>query len=189
MKRSKAKAGTDSGETGRRRRLWICLTRRPQYIIANGVLYVIGNMGAGVSIWICFRTKLLIDGSVQERLNPSVLAMELRLSCTNPSLSSHAKNIYWAVGCNVLKNICTWYHHTIIMWMNSERCSKSKYIFILCTSGVYVCLCSHWHWILPLLIQTHYVDFGPETLSLHGGGRSLQSFSRWHLWTHLSNFI
>ena len=30
-----------------------------------------------------------IDGLVQERRNSSALAMELRLSCTNPSISYH----------------------------------------------------------------------------------------------------
>ena len=33
--------------------------------------------------------KLHIDGLVQERRNSSTLAMELRISCTNPSILQH----------------------------------------------------------------------------------------------------
>ena len=32
-----------------------------------------------------------IDGLVQDRRNPGVLAMELRLSCTNPSIWCNAQ--------------------------------------------------------------------------------------------------
>ena len=34
-----------------------------------------------------------IDGLVQERRNSNVLAMELRLSCINPSISDESKEI------------------------------------------------------------------------------------------------
>ena len=42
-----------------------------------------------------------IDGLVQERRNSSVLAMELRLSCTNPSI--------WYVKCNAEKFVASNY--------------------------------------------------------------------------------
>ena len=45
-------------------------------------------------------SKQYIDGLVQERRNSSVLAMELRLSCTNPSISANEYSpVIYAVGC------------------------------------------------------------------------------------------
>ena len=35
---------------------------------------------------LCLTEQAYIDGLVQERRNSSALAMELRLSCTNPSM-------------------------------------------------------------------------------------------------------
>ena len=37
---------------------------------------------------------LYIDGLVHERRNPSALAMELRISCTNPSVSEFKSFIF-----------------------------------------------------------------------------------------------
>ena len=52
-------------------------------------------------------TQLHIDGLVQERHNFSALAMELRLSCTNPSICppnfAHGEHVTWFV-----VMICFW---------------------------------------------------------------------------------
>ena len=60
----------------------------------------------GIHRFLCHTTSRnhcsCIDGLVQERCNSSALAMELRLSCTNPSIIVWS---YWAtfqqMGCNV----------------------------------------------------------------------------------------
>ena len=81
---------------------------------------------------------LHLDGLVQERCNSSVLAMELRLSCTNPSISFWinicALNMYevWCMCqfgeyvCISDKFICT--EHT--MWSTWETCLPCKWIYL-----------------------------------------------------------
>ena len=44
-----------------------------------------------------FKLKFYIDGLVQERCNSSVLALELRLSCTNPMIQSCLPITYFSV--------------------------------------------------------------------------------------------
>ena len=47
------------------------------------------NMGAKMIVPIFFNGMDHLDGLVQERRNSSALAMELRLSCINPSICAH----------------------------------------------------------------------------------------------------
>ena len=54
--------------------------------VASGELTSLGILKSydKVGDYVCYDSQ--IDGLVQERRNSSALAMELRLSCTNPSI-------------------------------------------------------------------------------------------------------
>ena len=54
--------------------------------------------------WIGPRVREHTDGLVQERRNSSALAMELRLSCTNPSIQSTASLQYGSIFWYYIKN-------------------------------------------------------------------------------------
>ena len=57
------------------------------------------------------QTKKYIDGLVQERCNHSALAMELRISCINPSILSSVLNRYVNIGYWLLCQIRETVHH------------------------------------------------------------------------------
>ena len=56
-----------------------------------------------VASWAMFQNKDHLDGFVQERRNSSALAMELRLSCTNPSIF-----IFAGIGILIIKTRWSW---------------------------------------------------------------------------------
>ena len=85
-----------------------------------------------------YNGKVDIDGLVQERRNSSALAMELRLSCTNPSISRFTVQDW----CKSIANTLDIYIYGIIYWSYSS--------FVL----------NHWYdWFTDRKIS-HIADWG-----------------------------
>ena len=66
------------------------------FCISGDILILVADRTMFVSKWFASVVKLIphIDGLVQERRNSSALAMELRLSCTNPSTCQRVQFYY-----------------------------------------------------------------------------------------------
>ena len=86
-------------------------------------------------------TSLYFDGLVQERRNSSALAMELRLSCTNPSISSHDTECEYHclhLGVNYNNQKCfimeEWCEMHIFRWVSAKNTVYSRYIAVVYTA-------------------------------------------------------
>ena len=84
---------------------------------------------------------LQIDGLMQERRNPSALAMELRLSCTNPSQSTNPTYVF----------LLAWVHvYMLVLIRLVYPCA------CLCARVCVVYVIGYWFWYLWVVFRYRY---------------------------------